>query len=188
MAKLHPTLWRTCRILSGNTRLRLFRTVVATPNQSVTVLATQLGISVPRASQELRRLQSRGLLQAVRRDIHVHYRPVADTLVSSAPPLLAAMQETFERYPASEDDDIIRIAKGFSHTRRLILMRLLLVGPMDKETLEEIAGIKRNALLRHLRILEQGGLARCQHERWQVVNPVHPLARCLCGLLVSEGR
>lgn len=185
MAKLHPTLWRTCRILSGKTRLRLFRRVVATPDQTVTGLARQLGISVPRASQELRRLQSRGLLQAVRRDQNVLYRPVADALVSSAPPLLAAMQETFQRYPESQDDDIIRIATGFSHTRRLILMRLLLAGPMDDQTLEDVSGIKRDALLRHLRILKNGGLARAQDGRWQGVDSPHPLAQCLCALLVG---
>lgn len=185
MAKLHPTLWRTCRILGGKTRLRLFRRVVATPDQSVTVLARQLGISVPRASQELRRLQSRGLLQAIRRDQNVLYRPVADALVSSAPPLLGAMQETFLRYPESQDDDIIRIATGFSHTRRLVLMRLLLAGPMDEQTLEDVSGIKRDALLRHLRILEKGGLARCHAGRWQVVDSAHPLAQCLFVLLVG---
>ena len=157
MAKLHPTLWRTCRILSGKTRLQLFRRVIATPDQSVTALAKQLDISVPRTSQELRRLQSRGLLQAVRRNQNVLYRPVPDALVSTAAPLLAAMQQTFQHYPESRDDETARIATGLAHTRRLVLMRLLLVSPMDEQTLEDLSGIKRDALLRHLKLLEQAG-------------------------------
>lgn len=186
MAKLHPTLWRTCRILSGKTRLQLFRRVIATPDQSVTALAKQLDISVPRTSQELRRLQSRGLLQAVRRNQNVLYRPVPDALVSTAAPLLAAMQQTFQRYPESRDDETARIATGLAHTRRLVLMRLLLVSPMDEQTLEDLSGIKRDALLRHLKLLEQAGLACCRDERWQVVDSSHPLAQCLLALLVGE--
>ena len=186
MAKLHPTLWRTCRILSGKTRLQLFRRVIATPAQSVTALAKQLDISVPRTSQELRRLQSRGLLQAVRRNQNVLYRPVPDALVSTAAPLLAAMQQTFQRYPESRDDETARIATGLAHTRRLVLMRLLLVSPMDEQTLEDLSGIKRDALLRHLKLLEQAGLACCRAERWQVVDSSHPLAQCLLALLVGE--
>ena len=186
MAKLYPTLWRTCRILSGKTRLQLFRRVVATPDQSVTALATQLKISVPRASQELRRLQSRGLLKAVRRNQNVLYRPVADALVSTAPPLLVAMQNTFQRYPESQDDEVVRITTGLSHTRRLVLMRLLLVSPMDEQTLEDLSGIKRDALLRHLHLLENGGLAGHRGERWEVADSPHPLAQCLLTLLVGE--
>ena len=50
MEKLHPTLWRTGRMLSGNTRLELFRRVVAHPDQTVSELAAQVGISLPRTS------------------------------------------------------------------------------------------------------------------------------------------
>ncbi len=188
MGMLHPTLWRTCRVLAGPTRLSLFRRVVAIPDQTVTGLANAVGISVPRASQELRRLQSRGLIQASRQDLFVRYRPVADALVSSAGPLLRAMCETFEAYPESEDADIVRIATGFSHTRRLVIMRWLAVEPRKVSSLDPQAGMSRDALDRHLKKLQAAGFVRRRKGVVRAVeNPRHPLARGLLDLIRAAG-
>ena len=40
---LHPTLWRTCRVLAGPTRLRLLRRVIARPGLTVQQLAMPRG-------------------------------------------------------------------------------------------------------------------------------------------------
>lgn len=185
MAKLHPTLWRTCRMLSGKTRLALLRQVIDSPEQTVSALAGQVHVSLPRASQELRRLQSRGLIQANRSGMHVLYRPAPDPLVSTAAPLLQAMQATFRRFSASEDDQAVRIATGFSHLRRLAIVRLLLIGPMDTQTLEKLAGMSRDALNRHLLKLRVAGLVSRAGKRIQIEDHPHPLAHCL--LEISKG-
>lgn len=185
MAKLHPTLWRTCRVLSGKTRLDLLRRVIRSPEQSVTDLASQLQISLPRASQELRRLQSRGLIQAGRTGQQVHYRPVPDPLVSTAAPLLKAMQETFCQFPDS-DEEALRIAIGFSHPRRLVIARLLLIGPMDTPTLESLSGMSRDALNRHLLKLQAAGFVRREARQIQIEDPPHPLAQSLLGILKAS--
>ena len=80
---LHPTLWRTCRVLAGPTRLRLLRRVIARPGLTVQQLADAQDIGKSRASQELRRLQSRGLIQARRKSARVAYHPVPDPLDES---------------------------------------------------------------------------------------------------------
>lgn len=187
MAKLHPTLWRTCRMLSGKTRLDLLRLVLDRSGQTVTVLAAQLKISLPRASQELRRLQSRGLLQAIRTGVHVQYLSVPDRLVSTAGPLLLAMQETFRRFPPSEDEQTLRIATAFSHSRRLILARLLLISPMNIQALEDIADMPRDALNRHLRKLREGGVIQRNGKMISIADNPHPLAQRLLEIL-KEGR
>ena len=183
MAKLHPTLWRTCRMLSGKTRLDLLRRVIDSPEQTVSDLARHLDISLPRASQELRRLQSRGLIQANRRGMNLLYRPVPDPLVSTAAPLLQAMKETFRRYPATDDEQAIRIATGFSHVRRLVIARLLRIGPMDTRELEALAGMSRDALNRHLLTLKAAGCVRREGKRIHLEDNPHPLAQCLIGIL-----
>lgn len=183
MAKLHPTLWRTCRILSGKTRLALLRQVIDFPEQPVSVLARNLDLSLPRASQELRRLQSRGLIQAGHHGKNVLYRPVPDPLVSTAAPLLQAMRETFRLHPAGEDDQAIRIAIGFSHVRRLVILRLLLIGPMDMSTLEELAGMSRDALNRHVLKLQAAGLIQRQDHMIRLQPAGHPLAESLLRIL-----
>ena len=186
MPKLHPTLWRSCRILSGKTRVELLRLVVDRPDLSVAELAAQLKISVPRASQELRRLQSRGLIQAVRTGVHVRYRPVPDRLVSTAAPLLQAMQETFRQFPPDADEHSLRIAAAFSHARRLALARLLLPGAMDIQSLEEMAGMARNPLNRHLRILREGGVIRRSGKILALAENPHPLAQGLLEILKTS--
>ena len=184
MAQLHPTLWRTCRMLSGGTRLDLFRRVVACPDQTVSDLAAHLKISLPRASQELRRLQSRGLMQAVRHGLHVQYLPVADRLVSTARPLLQAMQETFSLFP--ENDSILPIAAAFSHARRLALIQLLQRSPANVQALETASGMSRNTLNRCLRRLREAGLIRRDGKFLAIAETQHPLARCLLDLLADR--
>lgn len=188
MVKLHPTLWRTCRMLSGKTRLELLRRVINSPEQPVSALAHNLNLSLPRASQELRRLQSRGLIQASRKGMNVLYRPVPDPLVATAAPLLQAMQESFRLHPEQEDEQAIRIAIGFSHVRRLVILRLLLVGPMDTPTLEELAGMSRDALNRHLLKLQAAGLVKREGRSIHLERPPHPLARCLLEVLGGSAK
>jgi DNA-binding Lrp family transcriptional regulator len=160
--------------------------VVDRPDLSVAELAAQLKISVPRASQELRRLQSRGLIQAVRTGVHVRYRPVPDRLVSTAAPLLQAMQETFRQFPPAADDQSLRIAVAFSHERRLALARLLLPGAMDIQSLGEMAGLARNPLNRHLRILREGGVIRRSGKILAIADNPHPLAQGLLEILKTS--
>ena len=181
MEKLHPTLWRTGRMLSGHTRLELFRRVVAHPDQTVSELAAQIHVSLPRASQELRRIQSRGLLQAVRQGLFVRYRPVPDRSVSTAGPLLQAVQEAFRRDP--RNDTLIAIATAFSHARRLALIQLLLRGPWDVHELESISAMSRNTLNRQLRRLREAGLIHRIGKKIALAETDHPLARCLLELL-----
>lgn len=44
MKNLNPTLWRTCRMLAGTTRIRLLRELHTHPGQSVSELARAVGI------------------------------------------------------------------------------------------------------------------------------------------------
>lgn len=183
MPKLHPTLWRTCRVLAGPTRLELFRLVGTRPDQRVSDLARQLNLSLPRASQELRRLQSRGLIQAVRLGRFVLYRPVADRLVSTAPVLLQAMQETFRLHPPAEDEQALRIAIAGSHDRRLLLLRLLLKAPWNSRELETTTAMGRDSFHRHVSLLRQGGLVQRTGRTLAIRDNPHPLAQALVGLL-----
>ena len=183
MGRLHPTLWRTCRVLSGKTRLDLLRAIANSPDQTVTHLAAQLSISVPRASQELRRLQSRGLIQAIRSGVHVFYRPTPDRLISTAEPLLRAMQDAFRLFPPSEDESAIRIATALSHERRIVILRLLLIGPTSSLALQEISGMSRDAVHRHLAKLRNAELIRRDGKQILIAENPHPLAKSLIGIL-----
>ena len=101
--------------------------------------------------------------------------------VSTASPLLLAVQESFRRFP--QNDTLIAIAAAFSHARRLALIQLLLRGPWDAHELESISAMSRNTLNRQLRRLREAGLIRRSGKKIALAETDHPLAKCLLDLL-----
>ena len=86
MANLNPTLWRTCKMLAGQTRIRLLRQLHRQPGPCVADLGKAVGIKRSDASQELRRIQSRGLLKSMRQGIPLVYRMEPDPKSPPPPP------------------------------------------------------------------------------------------------------
>jgi DNA-binding MarR family transcriptional regulator len=179
---LNPTLWRTGRALAGRTRIRLFRELVANPGSSVSELADAVHIGQSDASQELRRLQSRGLLQRRRAGPKVVYRPVPDPQVYSAEPLLEALFRCMAK-PASADEDILRIAQGAAHDHRIRLIRHLLPHPLRTEDLRNRTQLPVSTLKRHLNMLEECRWVRRQGALWEIRSSSHPLAQTLLRLI-----
>lgn len=128
MQNLNPTLWRTCKMLAGRARIRLLRQLHDHPEECVSALGERVALKEAAASQELRRIQSRGLLQAERRGVRLVYRLAADPQVASAAPLLKALQTAFDACPAERDADMVAIAAGLAHERRIRIVRTLLEG------------------------------------------------------------
>lgn len=179
---LSPTLWRTARVLAGAVRLDLLKLIVDRPGLTVSELAESRRLSLPRASQELRRLQARGLVQGVRQGRHLRYRPAPDPLVASARPLLLAAKAALARRP---EEETIRVARAFSHERRLSILRELKKAPRCSGALAKAAGIPPIALQRHLRVLRAGRLIRRTPAGWELTPGRHPLARAFLELLAG---
>ena len=74
----------------------MLQRIIRSPGLCVSDLAAAEGISLGRASQELRRLQSRGLVRVERILRYVRYYPESDPLVASAKPILEAMKRVVE--------------------------------------------------------------------------------------------
>ncbi len=178
---LHPTLWRTCRVLSGRTRLRLLRHVLETPGLNVSQLAGLVGIGVSDASQELRRLQSRGLLKRTQSGPAVIYLPEADLQVAAAAPLLAALQAMWPG--KTEIDEVIRIAKGLASERRIALFRALRQQPRTTVQLADHFRTVPAYLKQNLRVLREGGWTAKQDGRHTILPAATPLAAALLGQL-----
>lgn len=180
---LSPTLWRTCRVLSGETRLALFRGIVRNPGWSVSQLAEAERISWSRASQELRRLQSRGLVGVERVGRHVRYYPESDPLVPSARPLLRVMQEIFTQEAPPDHPALARMAKGLSHPRRIDIVRALQEGPLGLSGLQARVHIPLQTLQHHLKFLREGGWVVADDKVWKAARNDSPLAKSLLKLL-----
>jgi len=179
---LSPTLWRTARVLAGETRLELLRRIINQPGQTVSELSRSLALSLPRASQELRRLQSRGLVQAVRKGLTVRYRPVPDPLVASARPILDALEQAFRASPP-DNEPVRNTARAFSHEKRLAIVRELIRGPRSVYELQGLLRMPGMTAYRHLHQLENAGVIRRMNRQWELAATEDPLGACLVGLL-----
>jgi predicted transcriptional regulator len=180
--QLNPTLWRTCRALSGHTRLHLFRHIVQDPGLNVSQLAERVGIGISDASQELRRLQSRGLLRRTCQGTSVRYLPIADPQVSSAAPLLKALIETLAGDTARVEA-IATMAKGLGSERRVTIVRALRQGPQPENQLAALVGCTTANLRKSLTRLKDGGWIRKDDRRIALCPVAHPVGRALLSLL-----
>lgn len=183
MRTLNPTLWRTCRALAGDIRIRLLRELLARPGQGVTDLAAAVGIGQSDASQELRRLQSRGLLRRVRQGRRICYRLRPDPQVPSAAPLLQALKSALAGRPPAKDETLRRLAAGLAHETRIKLARELHTGPRRNADLAQALRLAPNVVHRHVRRLIAAGWIR-REGSWLLFDPPrHPFARTLTKLL-----
>lgn len=183
MKNLNPTLWRTCRVLAGRTRIRLLRQLYHQPGRCVAVLGASVGIGRSDASQELRRIQSRGLLQAGRKGTYLIYRMETDPQVSSAAPLLKALKTAFSTTPPERDEEICFIAAGLAYPRRVAMAKLLMKGPQTEMGLQYALDFSSFAIYSHLRILMQSGFVRREEKQYQFMIPRHPVAKAMSRLL-----
>jgi DNA-binding IclR family transcriptional regulator len=150
---LQPTLWRTCRALANARRLRILQRVSRDGGGTVSQIAARCGLAVPKTSEGLRRLQSRGLLRAERVSRWVRYEAGADASVVHAAPILAAVQAAFLRREAPAG--MLQELTAFTHPRRLLLLAALAEAPQTQAELARRCGLSRTAAARHL-----GKLAR----------------------------
>ena len=183
MHNLNPTLWRTCKMLAGSTRVRLLRQLHEHPGECVSTLGKYANIGESAASQELRRIQSRGLLQSERRGSFLIYHLAADPQVSSAAPILKAIQSSLSTLPPEQDEEMSTIAAGLSHERRIRIVHALLKGPQPLPDLQFSMRISAHPFQQHLKTLQTSGFIVTSNRQIQFTVPDHPLAKALSKLL-----
>ena len=183
MKQLNPTVWRTCRALSGRTRLGLLRNVLEKPGGNVSQLAELLAIGISDASQELRRLQSRGLLKRSCQGAAVVYLPIPDPQVPSAAPLLKALQAAWNGTPPGEIDEVARQAMGLACERRVAIVRALAQQPRSAGDLANLVRTGPDNLKKHLRILRESGWVAKQNKAFVLCPATHPVQAALLKLL-----
>ena len=183
MQNLNPTLWRTCRMLAGATRIRLLRELQSRPGQSVSELARAAGIGLSDASQELRRIQSRGLLRADRRGVALVYRMEPDPQVGSAAPILKILRPALASGNGGLDERIVALARGLAHPKRLAIVKLLMHSPKSAYALHRELQSNFANIQRHLNTLVAGGYVRREGHLCHFTLPGQPLAKVLLKFL-----
>lgn len=183
MNSLRPTFWRSCRALANEHRLRLLWRLFEVGGENVTALGTRIGLSESVASTYLRSLGARGLIQSERRSNFVFYRPVANPEVQHAEKLLQALRASYE---AQEDlRRIIHDLTGFTHERRIAIVRSLQGKEFSDAALSVATSISPQALYRHTRKLVARGYVERDAARSRLGCPSSPLSRTLLDIALD---
>ena len=183
---LHPTLWRTCRVLANSTRLRLLAQLARNQPQSVSELAEHCALTLPVASQSLRALEARGLLKARRIRRRVEYRLPTRTEADALGELMAALQIALLR-EAFPDVLVQKLATAFTHPSRILIHRVLAAGPKTFTEIQLAIRLSAPALSRHLgKLLNRGFVTHDDSSgKFSIRKHHEPAARALAVLTLA---
>ena len=179
---LHPTLWRTCRVLANDTRLRIFARLVRNQPQSVSQLAGAGALTLPVASQSLRALESRGLLLVRRVRRRVEYRIPSVAEAGNLADLIAALKTVLRHEPPAITE-IIKLVTAFTHPSRIQIYRALASGQKMQIPIQTANPISARAQARHLgKLLARGYVELDEAGHCTVIQHPYALARALAAL------
>ena len=178
---VRPTLWRSCRVLANHRRLEIFDFLLRNPDQTVSSVARNEGLTEPVASEYLRLLESRGFLESRRVGRYVKYRVASTDRIHFNVGLVRVLRLIFERNRKS-GRAIFRLVTGFTHPRRIDIVRALRVGSMSVNQLRSFTEISIPALRRHLMKLERRGFIKHRQGVYSVARRFGPLQRELVRL------
>ena len=183
---LHPSLWRTCRVLANTTRLRLMTQLVRKQPQSVSELAELCRLTLPVVSQSLRALEARGLLKVRRIRRRVEYRIPGRAEAGALAELIAALQKTLQIEPFP-DGLLLKLATAFTHPSRIIIFRPLASGSKSFAEIQLTVRLSAPALSRHLgKLLNRGFITYDDGNGKYTIRKHHePFARALAALALN---
>lgn len=178
MMKLTPTLWRTCRVIACETRLKRLWHIFDAGEIHVEALANRTGISISNASNQLRHLSSRGLIAPRREKMRVFYRAEANESLEIAPTLLNAIRVCYSKKVTFKT--MVRMATAFTHERRIEIVKALKGSSRDLYELQNMTAMSGPALSRHLDKLERRGVVKYRNRQFRLSTPGNALG---CTLL-----
>ena len=183
---LHPTLWRTCRVLANVIRLGLLAQLVRRQPQSVSELAEKCALTLPVASPSLRALEARGLLKVkrIRRRVEYHISTPAEAGPQAR--LIAALTKALRCEP-SPAQQIIQLATAFTHPSRIQIYRTLHISPKTPAQIQAEIGLSALALRRHRqKLLKRGYIGLDAVEgTYKCLKQSSPIGRALSALALS---
>jgi len=177
MSKLRPTLWRTCRVLACETRLKMLRLLFENGELCVSEMADLTGISPHNASTQMRALNARGLITPRREGQRVIYRAEANEELDAAPLLLEAVRDAFAKKTPAKT--VFHACTAFTHERRIEIVRVLTGGPRSFGDLMQETGMSSAALWNHLDKLSSRGFVKARDNRYRLCRVNGPFRRAL---------
>jgi len=179
--ELKPTLWRTCRVIANETRLKLIWCLFENGELCVGELGVMVGVSRPNTSNQLRVINARGLILPRHEQNRVIYRAEANTNIDFAPRLLNALRVCYEQ--SFSFSTIIRQMTAFTHKRRIRIVQVLRGSSYSFVELQMYTRISSSALARHLEKLERRGFIQQTNDFYRMSRPSNFLGRELLKIV-----
>jgi DNA-binding transcriptional ArsR family regulator len=185
VSSLNPTLWRTCRVIANDARLKLLRILFEEGENSVTMLGRQTALAEPHASLHLRLLSSRGLITPRSVDKWVYYSATPNRAVNHASEILNALEQSFAD-AEMDNGKIVETATAFTHPRRLVIARHLQHGALPAGELSSRTKISPRALYRHLAKLATRRIVQFENDLYFLGKPSKPLGATLLSIATTQ--
>jgi DNA-binding transcriptional ArsR family regulator len=182
---LRPTIWRTLRVLANPNRLRVLQSLALLSPQSVSQIAAAACLSMSQASQILRALQARGLIQANRRGAWVFYTLEPNPAIAYGAPLAAALRQILPTC-GTDFQPAMAALTAFTHERRIRMVRAIANGADTRPVLADSCHLCEQALGRHLGKLLRRGIVLEQDHRLTIAPQTTPLASTLLSLVQQD--
>lgn len=183
MGELSPSLWRTCRVLANEIRLKLLWKLFQNGECSMSMIADSLGLKESTASTYLRLLNSRGLILCERSRNFVFYRAEANPVVECSVTLFDALRGCYDAFMPIK---MVRFkVTAFTHPRRIDIVSALKQGGMEVGPLSVKTQISPPSLYRHLKKLEARGFVMCQGQTVELRETEDNLSETLLKLACS---
>lgn len=179
--ELRPTLWRTCRVLANRRRLQLLQYLIDHGSHSVSQLAGELDLPENTATQYLRALNARGLLQVQRQGREVFYRAGPNPTLPETKPLLRAISRIVETQEDSIDY-VFHHVTAFTHWRRIRIIQVMGRHDWSFGDLQSKTSISKPALSRHVEKLIQRGYLSQDGNVYRCLRPRAVLPKVLVNL------
>lgn len=180
---LRPTLWRTCRAIAHETRLRLLWEIFDNDSLCVSALARRINTTEHNASTQLRMLNSRGLIRPYRRKLQVFYKAEANPDVEHAKEILNALRQCRKKKVPCQA--IIRQATAFTHQRRIEIVQALHSSALAPGELLKTTGMTSSALSRHFDKLEARGFVTKTGGKYTLTSPEDSFGKVLLQIAAS---
>jgi predicted transcriptional regulator len=181
---LHPTLWRTCRVLANRKRLQILAFVFQNPGKTVSFISNEVRLPMPVASNYLRSLEARGILTVQRIANRVKYFPATGKSATSKE-LVIALRKVFYRQNEAIDM-IFKTVTAFTHPRRVEIYRALQGKALSFEHLRNITHISTPALRRHLNKLKSRAFVAVESNRFVPRHQTNALAQQLARMAMDK--
>lgn len=161
-------IWKTCRVLANQSRLRILKRLMERTELCVTEVAEFEGLTPVVASEHLRLLHESGFLKQTRESKWTFYSVVSVPELAVSKKIFKPLKKQLSGNE-KQIQKIFKSATAFTHPRRIEVIKNLNGSPRAFEELRDQCDFSFSAMNRHLEKLCSRGLVQKKSEEYELL-------------------